>query len=196
MSFVHAPKRFVSAHAAATLFHLPLHRFRIDFVNSVGRKLCVNAPTGTEKAAWIAVVDAAVAAAHSGKNDDAPRLSDADLAAALEDYNTKTQQSIVISWKREQLGKDPGYADEYERFLYEVFPENIHTVPKKTAVGSDDRGGPAVEDRFELDGRLDFSEVQVTWIDKRVVHDGWKDLFNTTRATDPLPELGLPPGIE
>lgn len=43
--------------------------------------------------------------------------------------------------------------------------------------------------------RETFSDKEVTWIDKRVVNDEWKDVFMEVHSSDALLDLGAPPGL-
>ena len=43
--------------------------------------------------------------------------------------------------------------------------------------------------------RETFSDKEVTWVDKRVVNDNWKDVFMQAHSSDEIVELGMPPGV-
>jgi len=78
------------------------------------------------------------------------------------------------------MGRVHGH--NYQRFLYELFPENIKTEFRK--------------DRPHCSRQSSFSNKNVTWIDHRVDNNEWREMFAEVSASDTVKSLGHPPGLD
>jgi hypothetical protein len=111
--------------------------------------------------------------------------SEERLEVQLRAYMQQDLVNKIIEWKQE----NSGHEDNYERFLYEMFPENIKTENKTKP--------PSDADKKKIARRQSsFSGKHVIWIDHRVDNTEWKDQFNRVDASDQIKPLGLPPGLE
>merc|ERR1719253_155029 len=110
--------------------------------------------------------------------------SEERLEVQLRGYMQQDLVNKIIEWKRSNLS----HVDNYERFLYELFPENIKTETKETKADS--------EKRRMARRQSSFSGKHVIWIDHRVDNNEWKEMFAQVQADDEIKALGLPPGLE
>merc|ERR1711990_1102037 len=124
---------------------------------------------------------------NSGKPMHLCRLTSSEerLEVQLRAYMQQDLVNKIIEWKQE----NPGHEDNYERFLYEMFPENIKTESKAKPTSDADKKNIARR-------QSSFSGKHVIWIDHRVDNTEWKDQFNEVDASDRIKPLGLPPGLE
>jgi hypothetical protein len=107
------------------------------------------------------------------------------LELKLRVYMQQDLINKIIQWKRD----NPTHDDNFERFLYELFPENIKTednVEFKTEAAK----------RRLARRTSSFSSKEVVWVDKRVNNKEWKEMFSEVKASDEITPLGLPPGVE
>jgi hypothetical protein len=118
----------------------------------------------------------------------------ADIQQQIKDYMAKDLRNTIITWKRQQT--DCQKAEDFNRFLFDLFPENIDTEFRasmaRACLSLDDK-----EDDFELRESAfatRFSATRVKWVDHRVQGNEWKSVFGATRAQDEIVELGAPPG--
>jgi len=110
--------------------------------------------------------------------------SEERLEVQLRAYMQQDLVNKIIEWKRSNLS----HVDNYERFLYELFPENIKTETKEAKADS--------EKRRMARRQSSFSGKHVIWIDHRVDNNEWKEMFAQVQADDEIKALGLPPGLE
>merc|ERR1719261_869082 len=118
----------------------------------------------------------------------------ADIQQQIKEYMAKDLRNTIITWKRQQA--DEQKAKDFNRFLFELFPENIETEFRASMARAclDDIDE---ENDFELRESAfssRFSATRVTWVDHRVQGKEWKAAFESTSAADELVELGAPPG--
>jgi hypothetical protein len=118
----------------------------------------------------------------------------ADIQQQIKEYMAKDLRNTIITWKRQQA--DEQKAKEFNRFLFELFPENIETEFRASMARAclDDADE---ENDFELRESAfssRFSATRVKWVDHRVQGNEWKAAFESTSAADELVELGAPPG--
>jgi len=103
------------------------------------------------------------------------------LHAQLRAYMRQDLVNKIIEWKR----ANPDHDTNYQRFLYEFFPENIKTERKTSTA-----------ERKLARRQSSFSCQYVTWIDHRVDNNEWKEMFAGVSPCNEIQELGLPPGLE
>ena len=129
--------------------------------------------------------------------------SDASLAQALLEYNANFMRNQIIVWKKTQA---PSKADDFHRFLFEQFPENISVELRESfCPGMDDLMDISSSDSdWESDWESEeeecavckrFSAHTVKWVDQRVQGEEWRDIFFTVSITDEEVKLGCPPGM-
>jgi len=98
------------------------------------------------------------------------RIDDLDFTcdeSKLAEQLKRAMRETLLRTMREWKEANPrwcGTDGEYERFLFDTFPENIRTVPKESV------------QKVEHNQRGSFSSQRVTWVDNRVMND-WRDMF-------------------
>jgi len=83
----------------------------------------------------------------------------------------------IIEWKC----SNPEHVHNYQRFLYEIFPENIKAESREKKLAR---------------RQSSFSNKDVTWIDHRVDNNEWREMFSEVDASDIIQPLGIPPGLD
>merc|ERR1711865_240687 len=105
----------------------------------------------------------------------------------------------MIEWKKQQSRSEK--AEQFERFLFEEFPENIEAELRTSqAMVLTDLSDSDTESDSDSDlpeqAYSRFSAHTVKWVDTRVQGEEWQDAFRQVRSDDEGVSLGAPPGLD
>jgi len=121
------------------------------------------------------------------------------LQEQIQQYMQQDLKNQMIEWKKQQSQCDK--AEQFERFLFEQFPENIEAelrISQALSLSDDSDSESDYSDSDILEENVcnRFSAHTVKWVDTRVQGEEWRDAFVKVRPEDTVVPLGAPPGMD
>merc|ERR1711865_550871 len=113
-----------------------------------------------------------------------------------------------------KMQEDDKKANEFDRFLFDMFPENIAVELRQSQMDLNDLSdldlSECTDSEYESEEESEeeeeeehvqpacsrFSAHTVKWVDTRVQGEQWRELFFKVSSTDEEIELGCPPELD